>query len=61
MGTLCRLELENASDCGQNLARNSNIPPLFEPGVPGEPYTSELGDLLPAQARRSATPAVREA
>jgi hypothetical protein len=61
VGTFCRLKLENACDCGQNLARNSNIPPLFEPGVPGQAYTSEFGDFLPAQSRRSPTPTVREA
>jgi hypothetical protein len=61
VGTFCRFKLENACDCGQHLTRNSNIPPLFEPGVPGEAYTSEVGDFLPAQSRRSPTPTVREA
>jgi hypothetical protein len=61
VGTFCWLKLENACDCGQNLARYSNIPPLFEPGVPGDAYTSEFGDFLPAQSRRSPTPTVREA
>ena len=61
MGAFGRLQLERASDAGQDLGRHPNVPALFEPGVPGEADAGEVGDLLPAQARRAAAGPAAEA
>lgn len=46
---LAGLELESTSDGAEDLRRSPNIPTLFEPGVPGQADTGEIGDLFSSQ------------
>ncbi len=52
---------ERRCDGLHDVRAGPNPAALLEPGVPGEADAGELGDLLAAEARRSATPSGRQA
>src|SRR5690606_15631981 len=58
MATLCRIQFERPREILEKCCRNADLPPLLEPGVPGQTHPSQSRDLLTSKSRR-ASPAAR--
>jgi len=61
MGALALVEEQRAGECVEDLRGDLDVPGLLQPGVPGDAYGGELGDLLPAQPGGAPTAAARQA
>src|SRR4051794_25070761 len=61
MRPLVRVEAQRAGDRVEHLLGDADVAALLEPGVPGHADARERRDLFPAQPRRTATTARRQA
>lgn len=52
MPTLAMAESHCRTDCVEHRVRHLDVPALFQPGVPGHAYASQIRYLFPSQTRR---------